>query len=135
MKSLKIPAIAVSLSIAIQGVALAADAGRADWRNLDDVLTAGNLKPKGTYYEANVPDTLDLAERARLSVHGLTSFLNPVQNYSPYHQAWFNVAEPLMTSRMTFQQTDNSGVANWGKVGDALILAALHERQRGEPRH
>ena len=34
------------------------------------------LEPVGRYYEATVPDTLDLAERARLSVHGLTSFLN-----------------------------------------------------------
>src|SRR2546430_15065435 len=39
--------------------------------HLANVLTAERLKPKGEYYDATVPDTLDLAERARLSVHGL----------------------------------------------------------------
>jgi hypothetical protein len=122
MRILQILAIAGALCVAIHGVTLRADTVRAEWRDLDDVLTSGNLKPRGTYYEATVPETLDLAERARLSVHGLTSFLNPSQNYSPYHQGWFNVAAPLMTSRMSFRQSDNPGVANWGKIGAALIL-------------
>jgi hypothetical protein len=122
MKSLTIVVNTVSLWLAIPGLALAANPGRPEWKNLDDMLTSGNLKPKGKSYDATVPDTLDLAERARLSVHGLTSFLNPTQNYSPYHQAWFNVRQPLMTSRMVFGQSDNAGVANWGKIAAALIL-------------
>lgn len=115
-------AMVATLCLVAHGAPLGADAARPPWRNLDDVLTTANLKPKGTYYDATVPDTLDLVERARLSVHGLTSFLNSSQNYSPYHQAWFNVAQPLMTSRMAFHQTDNSGVANWGKIAQALVL-------------
>lgn len=42
------------------------------------------LRPHGQYYQATVPDTLDLAERARLSVHALTCFLNPQAEYAPY---------------------------------------------------
>jgi len=42
--------------------------------NLDGALSLDKLKPKGQYYDATVPDTLDLAERARLTVHGLTTF-------------------------------------------------------------
>ncbi len=55
--------------------------------DLDGALTVEKLKPKGQYYDATVPDTLDLAERARLTVHGLTSFLNPNQNYAPTARA------------------------------------------------
>ncbi len=80
MKSLATLITVVPLWVVIQGAALNADPLRPEWKNLDDVLTTANLRPKGTYYEATVPDTLDLAERARLSVHGLTSFLNPTQH-------------------------------------------------------
>ena len=38
----------------------------------------------GEYYEAMVPATLDLAERARLSVNALTRMLNHNSDYHPY---------------------------------------------------
>ena len=81
--------------------------------NLDGVLTTEKIKPKGEYYEATVPKTLDLAERARISVRGLTNFLNPGQNYAPYNQGWFNVRVPYMTM---------DGRPNWGKIAEALIM-------------
>ena len=91
--------------------------------DLDGVLTVERLKPKGEYYEATVPDTLDLAERARLSVHGLTSFLNPNQNYAPYGQGWFNVRVPYLTSKLI--GGSDSGAPNWGKIAEALMMARV----------
>src|ERR1700757_151836 len=89
--------------------------------DLDQVLTPERLKPKGEYYDVTVPDTLDLAERARLSVHGLTSFLNPKQNYSPYGQGWFNVRVPYLTAKSP--DGSDCGAPNWGKISEALMMA------------
>src|SRR5262245_5806567 len=36
---------------------------------------------EGKYYQTLVPDTLDVAERARLAVHGLTSCTDPASDY------------------------------------------------------
>ncbi len=43
-------------------------------------------RPKfsGEYYEAEVPDTLDLAERARYGVNHFTSIISPENNYEMY---------------------------------------------------
>src|SRR5215469_8103405 len=38
----------------------------------------------GEYYDAVVPATLDLAERARLVIHGMTSMTNPHLDYEMY---------------------------------------------------
>ena len=39
---------------------------------------------KGERYTEKVPDTLDLAERARLAIHGLTGFTDPDADYMVY---------------------------------------------------
>ena len=39
---------------------------------------------EGDRYEALVPDTLDLAERARLAIHGMTAPTNPAADYEQY---------------------------------------------------
>jgi hypothetical protein len=39
---------------------------------------------RGTRYEALVPDTLDVAEMARLAIGGLTGPLDPADDYSLY---------------------------------------------------
>src|SRR5437867_300713 len=44
---------------------------------VEDVLNQEVLKPRGQFYQATVPDTLDLAERARLSVNVLTHNVDP----------------------------------------------------------
>src|SRR5690242_4100283 len=36
--------------------------------------------PAGQYYEATIPDTLDLAERCALAVHGITSCTDPASD-------------------------------------------------------
>ena len=76
------------------------------------------MKPRGTRYEAVVPDTLDLAERARLAVHGLTSFLNPAAGHAPYGHAYFNANPPYMSDMP-------GGPPNWGKIAEALLLARV----------
>ncbi len=76
------------------------------------------LKPRGERYEATVPDTLDLAERARLAVHGLTSFLNPAADYAPYGHVYFNANPPYMSDMP-------GGPPNWGKIAEALLMARV----------
>ena len=51
----------------------------------------------GQRYEALVPDTLDLAERARLAIHAMTENPNPEADYEPYwNVCWVPV--PFMRS-------------------------------------
>jgi len=50
----------------------------------------------GSRYEAVVPDTLDLAERAALAVHGLTAPLNADADYEMYFAARLQLDPPVM---------------------------------------
>jgi hypothetical protein len=50
----------------------------------------------GERYEAVVPDTLDLAERASLAVNGLTGPLDPAVDYELYWRACFRRNPPIM---------------------------------------
>jgi len=47
-------------------------------------------------YEAMVPDTLDLADRAGFAINGLTRTSDPAHNYETYQCANFNVHPPYM---------------------------------------
>ena len=47
-------------------------------------------------YKDIVPDTLDLAERAKLSVHGLVGMIDADNNYEPYHCANLTVNPAYM---------------------------------------
>ena len=98
---------------------------RAIQADVEGVLTPERLKPRGETYETTVPATLDLAEQVKLSVQGLTEFLNPNQNYAPYGQVWLNVRAPYFTSRMPFSGPVGSGQPNWGKITEALIMTRL----------
>ena len=51
---------------------------------------------EGERYEATVPDTLDLQERARMAIHGITEITDPVTDYEPYWIAYFRSNPPLM---------------------------------------
>ena len=77
------------------GMALILGACLATWASAietDFQVRPEMLEPVGNSYEAAVPDTLDLAERARLSVHGPTSFVNEKKHYEPYGHARFIAA-------------------------------------------
>lgn len=86
----------------------------------DELFSAASITPKGQYYEADIPDTLDLAERAKLAVIGLCDFLNPKQNYAPFGQAYFNTQNAYMT-----QINGSPGQPNWGKITEAIIVTRL----------
>jgi len=51
-----------------------------------------------------------------VSVHGLTSFLNPEAGYAPYGHTYFNAHEPYMSDIP-------GGPPNWGKIAEALVFA------------
>lgn len=51
---------------------------------------------EGERYEVRVPDTLDLAERAKLAVRGLTSVTNPDADYEVYWAADLQNNPPFM---------------------------------------
>ena len=55
-----------------------------------------SIEYKGERYKATVPDTLDLAERARLAINGLTSTLDPEQDYFQWFFVWMNKQPPRM---------------------------------------
>src|SRR5437763_144520 len=48
---------------------------------LDGVIKLERMKPTGQWYEATVPNTLDLAERTELSIHALTGDVDPDRYY------------------------------------------------------
>ena len=60
----------------------------------EDVLDKEKLKPAGTFYEATIPDTLDLAERARLSVRNLTHSMDADNWYYVYEGVNFGPKSP-----------------------------------------
>ena len=61
-----------------------------------DVPTIDLPAYQGDRYEAVVPDTLDLAERAALAVNGLTGPLDPMADYELYWRACFHHNPPIM---------------------------------------
>jgi hypothetical protein len=81
-------------------------------------IRAAALKPSGVRYRAVVPDTLDLAERARLAVHGLTSFLDERANYAPYGHTFYDANPPYLGDLA-------GGPPNWGKICESLLFARL----------
>ncbi len=85
---------------------------------LDKNRIVAEIKPTGKRYRATVPDTLDLAERARLAVHGLTAFLDEKANYAPYGHTYWNGNPPYMADLP-------GGPPNWGKIAESLIFARL----------
>jgi hypothetical protein len=82
-------------------------------------VTDEALLPPGEYYERKVPATLDLAERARVAVHGLTHMLNDKDLYSPFEHAFFNTDPPCMS------RVFGPGRGCWSKLTEATLLARL----------
>ena len=51
---------------------------------------------QGQRYESMAPDTLDLADRASLVIHGMTEAADPEADFEPYMQVWFDSRPPQM---------------------------------------
>ena len=69
-----------------------ADAGQRNWviRYIRDRAPEFHIPPyRGERYKDTVPDTLDLAERAKLGVHLLTAIADPRAGYEIYSAANF----------------------------------------------
>jgi len=75
------------------------------------------IQNNGEKYSVSVPDTLDLAERARLSVHGLTGMIDAEHNYEPYHCA-------NMTVKPAYMNHTTGGCCT-PKVMEALLLTRI----------
>ena len=52
---------------------------------------------EGERYEANVPDTLNLAERAELALQAITRMVEPKRDYAIYAHAFFNRRPPILS--------------------------------------
>ncbi|MBI4587175.1 MAG: hypothetical protein HY717_24445 [Planctomycetes bacterium] len=63
--------------------------------------------PKGKSYEAAVPDTLDLADRARLGINCLTGALDPDYGYELYFIVQFKANPPFMVHEASGLPTNN----------------------------
>ena len=62
-------------------------------------MRKGNEMGSEARYDATVPDTLDLAERAALSVNALTGAADPDHNYETYHGGHLDHTTPYMSHR------------------------------------
>ncbi len=78
---------------------------------------------RGQYYKAVVPATLDLAERARLAVHGLTAMTNPNIDYEQF----FTVCHMSQPPAMDHNASDMHG---HGKFMEVLPLMRLMSGSR-----
>jgi hypothetical protein len=101
----------------VTGSAGALSAHRASNRTgeLAKVLDAEKLKPRGRFYQAVVPDTLDLAERAKLSVRNLTHSVDPEDWYFVYQAINFGPKSPGPDprSRMSCITPKNARALPW----------------------
>jgi hypothetical protein len=79
----------------------------ADGPPLDvaEVVTKEAMMPKGFRYKATVPDTLDLAEQARLSINALIGNMDPQQHYGVYQSFSLRRANPAHPSAITWNIT------------------------------
>jgi hypothetical protein len=101
------------ICIGFQSLLHAEDVAGIDLKVLSASL---DTAPKGEYYEATVPDTLDLAERGKLAVGALTTFLNAKKGYASYGQNFLN-ANPPYLGRFEY------GPPNWGNIIEGLMMA------------
>ena len=65
--------------------------------DLDKILSLESMKPKGRWYNATVPGTLDLAEGDQLSINAQTGDVDPARYYGVYQGFTFNANPPHVT--------------------------------------
>ena len=74
----------------------------------ESLIDKEKMKPRGQWYESNVPDTLDLARRADLSLNVMLGNIDPEQEYSVYQSFNFGTTPhefggtPLEPSGLTW---------------------------------
>ncbi len=75
----------------------------------ENLLAAGSpgAAPSGEWYEAEVPDTLDLAYRAGIAINGLAGTLDPESDYEIFFKITFAANPPFMFHDTTGLPTNN----------------------------
>ncbi len=95
------------------------DAGKRNWviRYIRDRAPEFHIPPyRGERYQDTVPDTLDIAERAKLGIHLLTAITDPRAGYEIYWSANFLRNPPIMSHDF------NDWVQNVAGMMEALPL-------------
>src|SRR5512136_2310134 len=87
---------------------------------------------EGARYEAVVPDTLDLAERARWAVNALTGIVDPKRGFQP-HQCMRHYRNPPVLSPEPGGYLFDCGNEMWGKHAEALAEMRLMSGSDQEP--
>ncbi len=75
--------------------------------NFSSFASSEMVSPSGTWYEAEVPDTLDLAQRAAIALNGLVGTLDPVADYEIFFRINFAANPPFMLHDTTGLPTNN----------------------------
>jgi len=99
-----------------------ADAGQRNWtiRYIRDSAPEFHIPPyRGERYEDTVPDTLDIAERAKLGIHLMTAITDPKAGYEIYWSANFLRNPPIMS------HDNNDWCQNCEGMMEALPLLRL----------
>ncbi len=79
---------------------------------------------KASTWQAQVPDTLDLAERARFGVNALTGVIDPTRGFQP-HQCMQPYRNPPVLSPEPGGYLFDAGNEMWGKHAEALLEMRL----------
>lgn len=85
-----------------------------------------------TRYDTEVPDTLDLAERARAAVNGLLGVIDPARGHQP-HQSLRPYRTPPVLSPEPGGYVFDGGNEMWGKHAEALVEMRLMSGSTQEP--
>jgi len=87
--------------------------GQRDWKRGDPVIYVNDKIPDfavpaydGDRYEAMVPDTLDLQERAALAIAGMTEPTDPLADYEVYFFAYVLANPPMMQHSFDYHCTN-----------------------------
>ena len=110
-----------AIALPTRGQKLRADASKSDGKfhiqYIREEIPSFDIPPyPGQTYEDKVPDTLDIAERARLGVHGLTSITDPEVDYEIHWLTQFFRNPPIM------EHNFNDWVQNTEGLMEALPL-------------
>ncbi len=100
-------------------------AGAAEPTKSDTFGSAGLPERLGKYYKVPAPDTLDLAERARLAVSHLTSIISEEHGYGMYVNGVFNHFGPAFSDAPRPAMISPSFDGCLPKCMEALVMGRL----------
>ena len=79
------PLILVMVFYLVTGVSLAPASSLSDWQDPEFKSISIEVPPyAGKSYKAEIPDTIELADRAALCINSITSLVNPEFDFAQY---------------------------------------------------